>query len=108
MADYELLKRLCEARGISGDEGDVREMILHEVRPYADTISVTPLGNLIVSVKGKQPAKTRLMINAHMDEVGFIVTQIREDGTLVFPAWAALTAASSSAAVCWLPENTRA
>ena len=84
MADYELLKRLCEARGISGDEGDVREMILSEVRPYADSISVTPLGNLIVSVKGKQPAKTRLMINAHMDEVGFIVTQIPEDGTLGF------------------------
>ena len=84
MADYKLLQRLCEAKGISGDEGAVREIIRAEVAPYAETMEVTPLGNLIVTVKGKQPAKKKLMINAHMDEVGFIVTNIREDGCLGF------------------------
>lgn len=84
MADYKLLQRLCEAKGISGDEGAVREIIRAEVAPYAETMEVTPLGNLIVTVKGKQPAKKKLMINAHMDEVGFIVTNIREDGSLGF------------------------
>ena len=84
MADYELLQRLCEARGISGDEGEVRGLILSLVAPYAESTTVTPLGNLLVSVKGKHPAKKKLMINAHMDEVGFIVTQVHEDGSLGF------------------------
>lgn len=84
MADWELLKKLSEARGISGRENAVREIILDEIRPYAERIEVTPLGSVIAYRKGKQRAPKRLMISAHMDEVGMIVTHITDDGLLKF------------------------
>lgn len=84
MLDYELLKRLCTADGISGDEGEVRELILNEIRPFADDITVDSLGNIIVFKKGRKKPSKKLMISAHMDEVGFIVTYINPDGTLKF------------------------
>lgn len=84
MADLKLLERLCTAQGISGDEGAVREMILEEITPYAESVTVTPLGNIIAEKKGAQRAKTRLLFNAHMDEVGMIVTGITKEGLLRF------------------------
>ncbi len=86
MLDYSLLKRLCTADGISGDEGEVRELILDEIRPFADEITVDGLGNLIVFKKGKKTPEKKLLISAHMDEVGFIVTHITSDGCLKFEA----------------------
>ena len=84
MADIELLERLCCARGISGFEEAVREIILKEIRPYADCVEITPLGNILAFKKGKRRAKTKLMLNAHMDEVGMTVTYIEENGLLRF------------------------
>lgn len=84
MADLKLLKELCSLRGISGAEESVREWIQKEITPFADTITVTPLGNIIAFKKGKKPANTQLMLVAHMDEVGMTVTHITEDGFLRF------------------------
>ena len=84
MADLQLLKKLCTAQGISGDEGAVREMILQEITPFAEKITVTPLGNIIAEKKGANRAKVRLLLNAHMDEVGLLVTTIEKDGLLHF------------------------
>lgn len=84
MADLALLERLCRARGISGCEDEVRKIILEEVRPHADRVEITPLGNILAFKKGKNPAKTKLLLNAHMDEVGMTVTYIEEDGLLRF------------------------
>ena len=84
MIDRDLLKRLCTADGISGDESAVRELILEEIRPFADEITVDGLGNILVFKKGRKAAPKKLMISAHMDEVGFIVTYINSDGTLKF------------------------
>ncbi len=84
MADWELLKRLSEARGISGREDEVREIILGEIRPYAEQIEITPLGNIVAYRKGKKPATQKLMISAHMDEVGLIVTHVTDEGLLKF------------------------
>ena len=84
MLDHELLKRLCTADGISGDENEVRELILDEIKPFADEITVDGLGNIIVFKKGRKTPEKKLMISAHMDEVGFIVTYIEPDGTLKF------------------------
>ena len=84
MLDMTLLKKLCTTNGISGDEGKVRELIISEIQPYADSIRTDPLGNLLVFKKGKQPAQKKLLISAHMDEVGFIVTYITENGCLKF------------------------
>ncbi|MEW8955511.1 M42 family metallopeptidase [Clostridium sp.] len=78
-----LLKTLCDAKGPSGFEGEVRNIILKEVEPYVDSIRVDRMGNVIVHKKGKGP---KVLVDAHMDEVGFIITGFNEDGTLKFKA----------------------
>jgi endoglucanase len=77
----EELKRLCRIDGISGDEGAVRDYIISRIKDKAE-ITVDNLGNVIAFVKGKKPAKNKVMISAHTDEVGMIVTYINDDGTL--------------------------
>lgn len=78
-----LLKTLCETHGVSGDEDRVRDILLESVRPYADRIMVDVMGNLIVYKKGESADKT-IMLCAHMDEVGLIVSAITESGYLKF------------------------
>lgn len=79
----ENLKELCELNGISGDEKSVRDYIIEEIKNYVQSYQVDNLGNLIAFKKGKSRGK-RLLISAHMDEVGFIVTYINPDGTIKF------------------------
>lgn len=78
-----LLKTLCETHGVSGDEGRVRDILLEAVRPYADRITVDVMGNLIVYKKGASADKT-VMLCAHMDEVGLIVSAVTDNGYLKF------------------------
>ncbi len=68
--------------GISGDEGCVREIIKEEIKDHADEITTDAMGNLIVFKKGKNTPKRKVLLSAHMDEVGFIITYINDDGTL--------------------------
>lgn len=84
MADIKLLKELCALEGVSGNEGSVRARILEEIKPHATRVEVDALGNVIAFKKGNQPAKTRLMLSAHMDEVGLILTHITDEGLLKF------------------------
>ncbi len=77
----ELLENLCLLDGISGDEGAVREFVISQIKDRAQ-ISVDPLGNVIAFCKGEKPAKNKVLVSAHMDEVGMIVTYINGDGTL--------------------------
>ena len=74
MIDIKLLEQLCLCNGISGDEGNVRNLIINEIKDCADDIKTDNLGNLIVFKKGKKSAKSKLMVSAHMDEVGLTVT----------------------------------
>lgn len=78
-----ILKKLCEADGVSGNEGRIREIIIDEIKPYADKITVDIMGNLIAFKKGKNSDK-KIMLCAHMDEVGFIVSEITQSGYLKF------------------------
>ncbi len=77
----ELLKELCLVNSISGDEDTVRSVIEKKISDLCDEYHIDPLGSLICFKKGRSSAK-KLMVCAHMDEVGFIVTYIRSDGTL--------------------------
>lgn len=81
MFDY--LKELCLINGTSGREEKVREYILSKLIDRAD-VTVDPLGNVIAFVRGEKRAKNKVMISAHMDEVGFIVRYITDDGFLKF------------------------
>ena len=76
-----LLKQLTQAAGPSGNEERIRAVIEREVAPLADDIKTDALGNLIVHIKGDGP---KVMLDAHMDEVGVIVTFIEENGFLRF------------------------
>ena len=79
-----LLETLTALRGISGREDAVREAILAEIKDHCESWTVDNLGNLLVEKKGRARAAKRVQFSAHMDEVGFIVTYIEEDGTLRF------------------------
>ncbi len=77
------LKKLCLLNGVTSGEDTVREFIIGQIRPYIDEIRVDDLGNLIAFKKGKKRTP-RLMLAAHMDEVGFIVEKIEEGGYIRF------------------------
>ena len=79
----ELLKKLCALPGPSGREEQVRTFIEEYAAPYADKMLTDPMGNLHVFRKGSSSERT-LMVCAHMDEVGLIVTGFTEDGYLKF------------------------
>ncbi|MDR2515246.1 MAG: M42 family metallopeptidase [Christensenellaceae bacterium] len=78
------LKELCGLRGVSGDEGAVRAFILKELEGLADEVTVDALGSVIALKRAKEGVKNpkRLMLAAHMDEIGFIVQYVRDDGLL--------------------------
>ncbi len=78
-----ILRELSEIPGVSGDEHRVREAIWQAVRDRVDGGRVDPMGNLI-TWKGADKPGPRVMIAAHMDEVGLMVTRIDKDGLLHF------------------------
>ncbi|MDR1589485.1 MAG: M42 family metallopeptidase [Oscillospiraceae bacterium] len=80
----EMLKTLCRASGVSGDEDEVRGVIRSLASPHADDIRQDALGNLIVEKRGARRTGKKLMLCAHMDEVGVIVTHIDGGGYLKF------------------------
>ena len=78
------LKTLCALSGVSSFEDEVRDYIRKRVEPYADNIRTDALGNLIVFKRGTRSAGNKLMLCAHMDEVGLMVKSVGEDGYLKF------------------------
>ena len=80
----ETLKTLCALSGVSSWEDEVRDYIRKRVEPYADSVRVDALGNLIVFKRGAKPTGNRLMLCAHMDEVGLIVKSVTDEGFLKF------------------------
>jgi len=77
-----LLRALTEAVGVSGDEGEVRRLVREQVEPLADEVLVDALGNLIAVRKGTARRCVRVMLSAHMDEVGLMLTGAEADGYL--------------------------
>lgn len=76
------LEELCNINGVSGDEGRVRKYIKEYAKAYSDDIKTDSMGNLYVHKKGK--GKRKLLIAAHMDEVGMIVRGVTEQGLLAY------------------------
>lgn len=81
--NIKLLKEICEAAGAPGYESRVREIVIREVTPLVDDVSVDNLGNVFALKKGKGSEK-KAMVAAHMDEIGFMVTYIDDNGFLRF------------------------
>lgn len=79
----EHLESLCSLSGISGNENSIREYIINNIDGKCDYYTDN-LGNLIAFQKGRKNTEKKLMIAAHMDEVGMMITHINDDGTLSF------------------------
>ncbi len=77
------LKALCSIPAVSGREDNIRNYILGEVKNFAEC-RVDKNGNLICFKKGAKPSSRKIMIDAHMDEVGIIASAFTDDGFVKF------------------------
>lgn len=83
-AQLKLLEKLCNLIAISGNEGEVRKIVMEEVKPYADEVKVDALGNVLATRHGRGKSRPRVMLDAHMDEVGLIIVADDGDGLYQF------------------------
>jgi putative aminopeptidase FrvX len=90
----ELIQKLVETTGPSGHENKVRELIKKEIASTSREMKVDALGNLIVRVGEKQADGLRIMLSAHMDEIGVIATHIDENGFIRFTTIGGVRAAN--------------
>jgi endoglucanase len=81
---FKLLEKLCNAMSVSGDEGEVRRIVLEEVKPLADEVKVDALGSVLVRKKATGKKPLRVLLDAHMDEVGFMIVHDEGDGLYQF------------------------
>jgi len=77
-----ILRQLSEAVGVSGNEERVRAVVLDAIREHADAVTVDALGNVLAFKQGTGRQRMRVMLAAHMDEVGLMVTGHDNDGFL--------------------------
>jgi endoglucanase len=77
-----LLERLCNAVAVSGDESEVRQIVLEELKGFSDQVRVDAMGNVLVARTGSAAKRLRVMLSAHMDEVGFML--VADDGEGLF------------------------
>jgi putative aminopeptidase FrvX len=82
----ELIKKLTEAYGPSGREEGIRRLVQEEIAGRVDEMRIDALGNLIACKKGHRESPKKVMLAAHMDEIGLIVSHVDEKGFLRFGA----------------------
>lgn len=79
-----LLKKYCEIPSPSGSEELLTQAIIDDIKDFADGYHTDNLGNLIVFKKGKKRPVKKVMLDSHLDEIGFMITGIDNDGYLLF------------------------
>ncbi len=83
-SQIELLEKLCNATAVSGDEHEVRQIVLEEVKLIADEVKVDALGNVLATKYGRGDNRVRVMLAAHMDEIGFMIVKKHDDDLFQF------------------------
>ena len=83
-SQLKLLEKLTSIIGVSGDEGEVRKVVLEQVKPYADDVRVDAMGNVLATRLGRGKNRLRVMLDAHMDEVGFMIVADEGEGIYRF------------------------
>lgn len=78
VTQFKLLEKLCNAVGVSGGESEVRKIVLDEIKSSVDEVKEDALGNVLAEKKGRAAKRLRVMLDAHMDEVGFML--VADDG----------------------------
>jgi len=84
MTDLDLLKKLTEIPAPSGHEDRMISFVKEYMSKYADTVEVDAIGNVIGMLKGTSEKAPRIMVSAHMDEIGLVIRRIEEEGFLRF------------------------
>lgn len=79
-----LIHELTDIHSVSGNEYEIRKTILKKIEHLADNITIDTMGNIIAFKKGLSPGGKKILLCAHMDEVGFIISDITDDGFLKF------------------------
>ena len=79
-----LLKKICETPGAPGHEKQIRDLITTSIKPHVDEYDIDNLGNVIATKRGFSKDRKKVMVAAHMDEIGFVVTHIEEGGFVRF------------------------
>lgn len=82
--DFKLLEKLCTVGAVSGFEENLVKVIVPEIKDFCHELYTDNLGNLICFKKGKTKREKPFMVCAHMDEVGFCISGVNDDGTLSF------------------------
>ena len=85
--DFQIIKNLTEIQSCSGSEDKIRQYIKETIENYCDNVDIDVLGNLYCFINGKsqtQDANLNIMLDAHMDEIGFMVRFIDKNGFLRF------------------------
>lgn len=83
-SQIQLLEKLCNATAVSGDEHEVRQIVLDTIKLIADEIRVDALGNVLATKFGRGERRVRVMLAAHMDEIGFMVVKKHDDDLFEF------------------------
>ena len=81
-SQLKLLEKLCSAIGISGDEGEVRKIVIEEIKPHVDDVRVDAMGNVLAVKRGRSSNRLKVMLDAHMDEVGLMI--VADDGEGIY------------------------
>jgi putative aminopeptidase FrvX len=79
-AQIRLLERLCNACAVSGDEQEVRAIVLDQLRPHASEVRVDALGNVLAFRPGQGEGRLKVMLAAHMDEIGLMIVDDEGEG----------------------------
>ena len=79
-----LLEKLCNAIAVSGDESEVRKIVLEEIKDHADDVRVDALGSVLATRLGRGAKRVKVMLDAHMDEVGFMIVADEGEGIYRF------------------------
>jgi endoglucanase len=103
-----LLEKLSNARGVSGDESAVRAIIIEHLQKYVDEYRVDALGNVLAFKRASKRRAARaphVLLAAHMDEVGFLITHIDRDGYLEFEKVGSLDDRILPSKAVWVGAN---
>jgi endoglucanase len=83
-SQFQLLEKLCNATAVSGDEHEVRQIVLESIKLIADEVKVDALGNVLAKKYGRAEPRVRVMLAAHMDEIGLMIVKKHDDDLFEF------------------------
>lgn len=101
----QLLKQLTEVVAVSGNEGPVRQIVREQVESHSDDLRIDAMGNLLVTRHGSGRNRIRVMIAAHMDEVGFMIIDVDKDGYLRFDKVGGLAGQQILGKALWVGDD---